>query len=94
MNDDPCKEERERFIEADEKLAEITIRKPRMQPAVTEIHRHDRKINIQKLDFESMERWKKELEKAQQKKDKAQKEFYMCLFKHRNGKTLGIPQSS
>ena len=54
-----------------------------MQPAVTEIHRPDSKINIQKLDFESMERWKKELEKAQQEKDKAQTDFYVCLFKHR-----------
>ena len=84
MNDDACKEERKRLIEADEKLAEITRRKPRMQPAVTEIHRPDSKINIQKLDFESMERWKKELEKAQQEKDKAQKEYDKCEKKHGN----------
>ena len=57
MNDDPCKEERKRLIGADEKLAEITRRKPRMQPAVTEIHKPDSKINIQKLDPELIERW-------------------------------------
>lgn len=84
MNDELCKEERERLSEADRKLTGITSTKPRMRPGGTKIHKPDSKINIQKPDFvEPSEKWKIEFEKAQQKRDKALKEYDECRKRHR-----------
>jgi hypothetical protein len=84
MNDDPCKEERERYIEARRKLIEVTEREPRMQRGETEIPLTDNVKNIQNLDFDLIERREKERKKAQQEKDKAEKEWDKCEKKHGN----------
>ena len=79
MNDDLCKEARERFYDANSELIMIQKRNPGMRPAITEIHNQpDSEIPIQKLDLEAIERWEKEVEKSQQKKDRALKEYDEC----------------
>ena len=83
MNDDPCKEERERYIEAKRKLIELTERIPRMRRGETEIPLTDDRIikNTQNLDFDEIERREKDVEKAQQEHDKAEKEYDECKEK-------------
>ncbi len=82
MNDDACKEERERFFEAKSELIMITKREPRMRRGETEIHKPNSKKNIQKLDPDLIEKWKKDVEIAQQKNDEALKEYDECKEKH------------
>ncbi len=85
MNDDPCKEERERYNEANIKLDEIIKRIPGLRPPTTEIHNQpDSKIPILKPPtLEAIEGWNKDREKAEQEWDKANKEFNDCKNKHR-----------
>ena len=83
MNDDPCKEVRERFYDAESDLIMIKKRKPRMQLGETEISKTENNINIQNPDFDD-EGWKKDVEIAQQQKDKALKEYDECEEKHGN----------
>jgi len=79
MNDDLCKEEREIFYDANSELIMIQKRKPGLRLAITEIHNQpDSEIPIQKLDLEAIGRWEKEVEKAQQKKDRALKVYDEC----------------
>lgn len=86
MNDDPCKEEKERYRKALRKLQEIMKNKPSLRPGITEIHgQPDNKISKQKqLAKDASEGGKTDLEKAQQETDKAHKEYIECEELHGN----------